>query len=148
MPDPELVVKPVIRSIIIDWLDPQKRGLVQQTVVRLRRRSPEQAVADVMAFANNHLRDDLAILALSRLAEETRATPADERICRAYLSLSDFSFRSMLNNTSPSQRGKAGFPVKRENNPSPVARASASLNRIQLFISFRNAALWTCALFP
>lgn len=41
--------KPVIKSIIIDWLDPKSGGLVQQTVVRLRRRSPEQAVADFAA---------------------------------------------------------------------------------------------------
>jgi len=45
LPDRE----PVIKSIIIDWLDPKNGGLVQQTVVRLRGRNPEQAVADFAA---------------------------------------------------------------------------------------------------
>lgn len=41
--------KPVISSIIIDWVDPKNGGRAQQTVVDLRDRSPEQAVADFVA---------------------------------------------------------------------------------------------------
>jgi hypothetical protein len=66
----------------------------------------------------------------------------------AYLSFSDFSLKTMLNTKLPSQRGKVGLPVNRENNPSPVASASASLNRTQLFSSFTKAALRICARLP
>jgi hypothetical protein len=46
------------------------------------------------------------------------------------------------------QEGTAGFPEARENNPSIVATASASLKRIQLTSSAKNALSRICAELP
>jgi len=75
------------------------------------------------------------------------AIPAELRTCLAYLSFSLFALKRSGKNGLPIQRGTDGFPVVRENNPSPVRMASSSLKRIQDLSSATKARSCICAVF-
>jgi hypothetical protein len=100
-----------------DWL------IDESGTHRERRRSQRDALVSAADF------DQFA--GPARSPAKTAAS-ADEPTCLAFLSLSDFSLKTMVNSTLPSHRGRVGLPVNRENNPSPVASAAASLNRTRI----------------